>query len=113
MPGVVPSYGNVRSLCFRGAGIGLVLGLAETMQEQRIIGDGFLNQLLEQKQLRTVDDRINALLERLEGCKGLKGVSQKDDGRLAALVHRHSLQRLQGQVFPWVVGRKWFFEDND
>src|ERR1019366_1632468 len=106
MPGVVPSDGNVRSLCFRGAGIGLVLGLAETMQEQRIIGDGFLNQLLEQKELGTVDDRMNALLEGLEGCKGLEGISQEDNGRLSALVHRHSLQRLQRQVFLWVVGRK-------
>ena len=69
------------------------LRLTETMKEQRSIGDGFLDELLEQKQLGTIDDGINALLESLQWGERLKRISEENDRCVAALAHGHVLQR--------------------
>ena len=49
-----------------------VLRLAETAEKQRVIRNGFFDELFEQKQLGSVDDGMNALLEGLQRRKCLK-----------------------------------------
>src|SRR5438876_5376921 len=60
------------------SGISPGLGLAIAGQEKVIIGDGFFDELLQQKQFRTVDHRVNALLEGLHRREGLKRVTEQN-----------------------------------
>src|ERR1051325_3477425 len=96
-----------------GGGMDAILGFAEAAEEERIVSNGFLDQLFEQEQLGTVDDRMHALLEGLHRCEGLKGFAKQDDRRVASLVHGHGLERLQGEVFVERVGGEQFLDDDD
>ena len=56
---------NARSLFLSDGGSQAVLRLAETGKEERVISDGFLDELFEQKQLGSIDDGMYAMLESL------------------------------------------------
>jgi len=101
------------SLFLRDARIGPGLGFAEAVQEQGVVGDGLLDELLEQEQFGTADDGMNAVLKGLERRKGLERVAEENDCGVPALTHRHVLERLQSQVLIDMVGRKQLLEDND
>jgi hypothetical protein len=60
------------------AGLLMVIGVDATLlvqkvvEEKRVVCDRFFNQLLEQEHFGTVDDGMNAVLERLHGGEGLE-----------------------------------------
>src|SRR3954462_11252256 len=83
------------------------------MQEKRVVANRFFNQLLQQKELRTVDHSVNTLLECLHGRKGLERVAKEDDSRLASLIHGHLLHGLQREILGDVIGRETFFDNDD
>src|SRR5947208_2876380 len=83
------------------------------MLEQSIVGDGLFDELLEEKQFRTVNDGVDALLKGLHGREGLEGVTEQNNGRVAALGHGHVLQRLQRQILAQGAGREELFQDDD
>src|SRR5579863_751644 len=93
-------------------GIEFGLGLAIAVQEGVVVGHGFFEELLEQKDFGRADNSIDALLKRLHGGKGLKGGAKENYGGVAALAHGHVLERLQGAVFGDGIGRKQFFENH-
>jgi hypothetical protein len=55
-----------------GLGVEIGLGFAEAVQEEVVVGHGFLDELLEQENFRGVDDGVDALLKGLHGGEGLK-----------------------------------------
>ena len=83
------------------------------MQEQGVVSDCLLDELFEQKQLGTADNRVDALLEGLKWRKRLEGITEEDYRGVTALVHWHDLQRLQGKVLAQVVRCEQFLNDHD
>jgi len=93
--------------------IELGLGFAIGMQEQRVIGYGFFDELFEKEKLGAVDDSVDALLEGLHRREGLKRIAEENDCCMAALAHWHVLNRLQSEIFVEVVGGEPFLENDD
>jgi hypothetical protein len=52
------------------------LRFAVAMHEQRIVGNRFFDELLEEEQFRAVDDCVDAELERLHGRESLERVAE-------------------------------------
>jgi len=52
------------------------LRLAESAQEEGVVRNRFFQELMEQRQLGHVDDRMHALLERLQRMERLQRLSQ-------------------------------------
>src|SRR5260370_27434655 len=92
-----------RLLFLSGARIKPSLRLLKAIEKNGVIGDGFLDKLFEQEKLGAVDDGVNALLECLHRRKGLEGLPEKDDRRMASLTHRHVLKGLKREVFADVA----------
>ncbi|MPN55666.1 hypothetical protein SDC9_203350 [bioreactor metagenome] len=57
-------------------GIDARLRIEIAMQKQRIVGNGLFDQLLDQKELRCVDDGVDTLLKCLNRCESLKRITQ-------------------------------------
>ena len=96
-----------------GAGINAALDFSKAVEKQVVVGDGLFDELFEQEHFRAADDGMDAVLEGFHGREGLEGVAEQKNGGMAALVDRHGLQRLQGQVFLKRVRRKKFLDDDD
>ena len=89
------------------------MGFAEAMEEHGVVGDCLLDELFEQEQLGTVDNRMDAMLEGLKRGKRLKGIAEEDYRGVAAMVHGHGLQSLQGEVFAQVIRREQLLDDHN
>ena len=88
------------------------LGLAEAVQEKRVVGNGLFDELLKEEQLGTVDDCVHALLKRLHWREGLKGIAEEDERGVAALGHLHVLNGMQREILGNIVGRKKLLDDD-
>ena len=53
-------------------GVDAALLVQEVMEKKGVVCDRFFNQLLEQEQFGTVDDGVDAVLERLHRGEGLE-----------------------------------------
>ena len=96
----------------RGSGVEARLNVGEAVQEHRVVGDGFLDQLMNEEQLGAVDDGVYTMLERLHRSEGLERFPDEDDRGVPPLADGHALQRLQRQVFFERVRGKAFFDDD-
>src|SRR6185369_11368543 len=76
-----------------------VLSFVEAVQEQTIVGNGFLDELFEEEEFGAVDDRVDAVLKGLHRGECLERVAKHDHCGVASLAHGHRLQRLERQVF--------------
>src|SRR5713226_4771359 len=89
------------------------LGFAKRQEEQVVVGDRFLDELNEQKHFGGIDDRVDPLLEGLQGIKRGQGKTEQNEYGMAALVHRHSLHGQQALVFGGRGGGERFLQDDD
>src|SRR5208282_3260947 len=94
-------------------GVNTSLDVAEAVDKNVVVGNGFFDELLEQEHLGAVDDGVDALFESFHRHKGLKRVAEQDDGGMAALADGHLLQRLQREVFLNAVRAEQFLDDDD
>jgi len=92
--------------------VGTVLSFVIAVKEEGIIGDGFFDQLLEEEQLGTIDDRVDALLKSLHRGKRLERIAKENDCGCAALTHGHALEGLQGEILADVIGGEEFLDNN-
>src|SRR5262245_51691156 len=100
-------------LAFPGVGgVGAGLGFAIGVEEEVVVRDSLFNKLRDEEKLGAVDDRMDALLERLHGGGCLEGVREQDDGSMAALAHGHLLEGLQREVFSDAIGGEELLDDN-
>jgi hypothetical protein len=97
----------------RGRGVKARLHIIIAVQEHPIIGDRFFEELIDEKEFRTVNDRMDAVLERLHGREGLEGFADENEGGVATLAHGHPLQRLERQVFIKSVRGEAFLDDHN
>ena len=93
-------------------GINALLGFAEAVLKNCVVGDGFFDELFQQEQFRAVNHGVNALLERLHGREGLERVAEQNQRGVPALAHGHVLQRFHRQVLARVIGGEHFLDDN-
>lgn len=93
--------------------INAVLDFAEAVKEKRVVGDGFFEELLEQKHFGTVDDGVDAVLESFHRHERLKRIAQQNYGRVTALAGRHGLQGLKREIFINGIRAKKFLDDDD
>ena len=62
-----------------------IFDFSEAVLEKRIVGDGLLKELLEQKQFGTVDDRVDTLVEGLHRRERLKRITEENNRGVPAL----------------------------
>src|SRR5580765_8843819 len=77
------SEGRAGILYFLRSAEGARMGFAISVQAEVVVGNGLLDELLNQEQLRTVNDGMNTLLKGLHGSEGLKGIAQKENSGVA------------------------------
>ena len=69
--------------------------------------------MFDEKQFRTADDGVDALLDSLHGGEGLERFADEDHGGVTPLGHGHFLDRLQGEILFEIVGGETFLDDHD
>src|SRR5882724_11818913 len=90
-----------------------LLRLAEGLEEKFVVGNGLLDQLLDQEEFRAIDDGVDALLKGLHRSEGLEGITDQNYGGIAPLGHRHPLHCLKREILANVVGCKSLLDDDD
>lgn len=89
------------------------LHVLEAVQEHLVVCDSFFEELFDQEQFGTVDDGVNALLNRLHRCERLKRFANENERRMPTLAHGHALNRLEREILLKIVGGKPFFNHHD